>query len=45
MLFLALTLVLVGVYPFFISGQLENSLVRWMILVLAGSTLVDIFFG
>ena len=44
MLFLALTLVLVGVYPFFISGQLENSLVRWMILVLAGSTLVDYFF-
>ena len=44
MLFLALTLVLIGVYPFFISGQLENSLVRWMILVLAGSTLVDYFF-
>lgn len=44
MLFLALTLVLVGVYPFFISGQLENSLVRCMILVLAGSTLVDYFF-
>lgn len=44
MLFLALTLVLVGVYPYFISGQLDNSLVRGMIIVLAGSTLVDYFF-
>lgn len=44
MLFLALTIVLVGVYPYFISGQLDNSLVRWMIIVLSGSTLVDYFF-
>lgn len=43
-LFLSLTAVLVFVYPFFISGQLDNSLVRWMIVVLAGSTLVDYFF-
>ena len=43
-LFLSLTAVLVFIYPFFISGQLDNSLVRWMIVVLAGSTLVDYFF-
>ena len=43
-LFLSLTALLVFVYPFFISGQLDNSLVRWMIVVLAGSTLVDYFF-
>lgn len=43
-LFLSLTVVLVFIYPFFISGQLDNSLVRWMIVVLAGSTLVDYFF-
>ena len=43
-LFLSLTAVLVFIYPFFISGQLDDSLVRWMIVVLAGSTLVDYFF-
>lgn len=43
-LFLSLTALLVFIYPFFISGQLDNSLVRWMIVVLAGSTLVDYFF-
>ena len=43
-LFLLLTAVLVAVYPLFISGQLDNKLVRWMIIVLAGSTLVDYFF-
>ena len=44
MLFLGLVLVLVYVYPFLISQQLDNGLVRGMILVLAGSTLVDYFF-
>lgn len=43
-LFFALTAVLVAVYPFFVSGQLDHGLVRWMIIVLAGSTLVDYFF-
>lgn len=43
-LFFVLTAVLVVVYPFFVSGQLDHSLVRWMIVVLAGSTLVDYFF-
>lgn len=43
-LFLSLTALLVCIYPFFIRGQLDNSLVRWMIVVLAGSTLVDYFF-
>lgn len=43
-LFFLLTAVLVYVYPFFISGQLDAGLVRWMIVVLAGSTLVDYFF-
>ena len=37
LLFLGLTAALVYIYPF-------NSLVRWMIIVLAGSTLVDYFF-
>ena len=36
--------VLAVVYPFFISGQLEQSMVRTMVLVLASSTLVDFFF-
>ena len=44
LLFLGLTAALVYIYPFLISGQLDNSLVRWMIIVLAGSTLVDYFF-
>lgn len=43
-LFLSLTALLVFIYPFFIRGQLDNGLVRWMIVVLAGSTLVDYFF-
>ena len=43
-LFLSLTAVLVLIYPFFITGQLDHSLVRWMIAVLAGSTLIDYFF-
>lgn len=43
-LFFTLTAVLVAVYPLFISGQLDHSLVRWMIAVLAGSTLIDYFF-
>ena len=44
MLFLGLVGVLTVVYPFMISGQLDNTLVRSMILVLASSTLVDYFF-
>ena len=44
MLFFVLTAVLVLIYPFFITGQLEHSLVRGMIAVLAGSTLIDYFF-
>lgn len=44
MLFLGLVGVLTLVYPFMISGQLDNTLVRSMILVLASSTLVDYFF-
>lgn len=44
MIFLVLVLALVYVYPFFISNQLDTSLVRWMVIVLAGSTLVDYFF-
>lgn len=43
-LFLVLVLALAVVYPFFISGQLEQGMVRTMILVLASSTLVDFFF-
>ncbi len=44
MLFLGSVGVLTVVYPFMISGQLDNMLVRSMILVLASSTLVDYFF-
>lgn len=44
MLFLGLVGVLTIVYPFMISGQLNNTLVRSMVLVLASSTLVDYFF-
>ena len=43
-LFLVFVLLLAVVYPFFISGQLEQSMVRTMVLVLASSTLVDFFF-
>lgn len=44
MLFLGLVGVLTIMYPFMISGQLNNTLVRSMVLVLASSTLVDYFF-
>ena len=44
MLFLGLVLVLVYVYPFLISRQLDTGLVRGMVFVLASSTLVDYFF-
>lgn len=43
-LFFVLTAALVVVYPLFISRQLDHGLVRWMIVVLAGSTLIDYFF-
>lgn len=43
-LFLVLVFALIYIYPFLISRQLDSSLVRWMIFVLAGSTLVDYFF-
>ena len=43
-LFLSMVLLLVYIYPFLISNQLDNSLVRGMVIVLAGSTLVDYFF-
>ena len=43
-LFLVMVLVLTYIYPFLISNQLDYALVRGMVLVLAGSTLVDYFF-
>ncbi|WP_330066394.1 lipopolysaccharide biosynthesis protein [Blautia sp.] len=43
-IFLAMVVVLIIVYPFFISGQLDPSMVRGMVIVLASSTLVDYFF-
>lgn len=44
MLFLGMVLALIFLYPFFISQQLEASLVRWMVMVLASSTMIDYFF-
>lgn len=41
MLFVALVSSLVAFYPYMISRQLPNSMVRMMIIVLASSTLVD----
>lgn len=43
-LFLSLVGVLTVVYPFMISRQLDDGIVRGMILILASSTLVDYFF-
>lgn len=39
-----LLLALVIVYPFLIHNQVDNSMTRWMIIILAGSNLVDYFF-
>lgn len=43
-LFLGLTIGLTVIYPYLITEQLESTLVRSMILVLASSMLVDYFF-
>lgn len=42
-LFLGMVLGLVGIYPYLITQQLSAGLVRGMLLVLAGSTVIDFF--
>lgn len=43
-LFVALTVILIGVYPIFVRDQVSSSLVRWMIIILASSNAIDFFF-
>lgn len=43
-LYVVLLLALVVGYPFLIQNQVDNSITRFMILILAGSNLVDYFF-
>ena len=44
MIFIALVMGLVAIYPYLISQQLPASMVRMMIIVLASSTIVDYLF-
>lgn len=42
--FVALLLTLIIFYPFFVNNEIDPSMVRWMVLILGSSFIVDYFF-